>query len=391
MTDSFAAGAHDTSKRIHVLYLIDQLCETGGAERALLQTIRLLPKEQFRCSLITFKIDQSSDLFRNLPCSHYVYSLERTYDWNAMRTAIAIRKFMREEKVQIVHTFHETSDLWGGLVARMWRGPSLVSSRRDMGILRRPKHTIAYRLMNRFPDLVFTVSEQVRRYCIETDRLPPERVLTLYNGLEFGKICTTNGIEDLADVLQIDQGTRVVVTVGHIRRVKGIDVLVETAARVMKEFPNVVFLVVGRDCEPSYLKDVEARIRELSLQSKVRFLGEMNNIHSLLKLSTLFFLPSRSEGFSNALIEAMACGRPAVVTNVGGNPEAIEDGRTGYIVESEDAEAASDRIVRLLRDPMKANVMGTEAKKVAEAKFTADAMIQNLITHYQRVVSARGN
>jgi glycosyltransferase involved in cell wall biosynthesis len=391
MSASPYVPAIDMSRRTHVLFLIDQLCETGGAERVLLQTIRLLQKEHFRCSLATFKIDKSQELFRDLPCPCCVYPLKRTYDWNAFKTALSIRRFIRKEAVQIVHTFHETSDLWGGLVARMAGHPSLVSSRRDMGILRRPKHTVAYRLMNRVPDLVLTVSEQVRRFCIETDRLPPERVFTLYNGLELESIEKVNGSAGFPGLLGIGENTRIILTVGHIRRVKGIDVLVETAARVTKSFPDVVFLVVGRDCEEEHLREIKSRIGELHLESKVRFLGEMKDIYPLLKLATMFFLPSRSEGFSNALIEAMACGRPSVVTDVGGNSEAIENGRTGYVIESENVEAAADRILRLLHNPAEMAAMGAEARRVAQRRFTAQAMLENLMAQYRRLLSSKRN
>src|SRR5712664_1138017 len=168
----------------HVLFVIDQLCESGGAERAILQTIRLLPPTRFRSSLITFRIDENLEIFRDLPCPHFVYPLHRTYDWNALQVARKVRKFIREERVDIVHTFHETADLWGGLVSQMKDGPALVSSRRDMGILRAPKHRLGYWLMRSRFDLVLTVSEQVRRYCIENDGLPEAAVATLYNGVE---------------------------------------------------------------------------------------------------------------------------------------------------------------------------------------------------------------
>jgi glycosyltransferase involved in cell wall biosynthesis len=378
-------------KKHQVLFIIDQLCEAGGAERALLQTIRLLPKDRFRPSLITFKIDTRFELFRDLPCPAYIFPLRRTYDWNALKTARTIRKFIRQERIDIVHTFHETSDLWAGLISRMKGGPCIVSSRRDMGIQRSPKHNVAYRLLNTNVDLVLAVSEEVRRYCIERDRLPPGKVATLYNGLDLDKINQLNGVDGVRLSRGISPDTPLILTVGHVRRVKGTDVLVETAAKVVPYFPQALFLVVGRICEPDYLQEIESRIRELGLQTNVRFLGEYSEVYSLLKSGSVFFLPSRSEGFSNALLEAMACGLPSVVTRVGGNAEAIEEGRNGYVIESEDADAAADRIVRLLRDPVQAKRMGENGRRSVEEKFTADGMIGQLIAHYELLLEARRN
>src|SRR5260370_11286367 len=329
----------------HVLFFIDQLCETGGAERMLLNTVRLLPPERFRCSLITFKIDASLELFNHLPCPHYVFPLRRTYNWNAVQTARKLREFMLRENVQIVHTFHETSDLWAGLVSKLSGRPALVSSRRDMGILRSPKHDFGYRMMNPMFDLVLAVSEEVRRFCIQKDHLSPKKVVTLYNGLELNRIPSRNGNRSLRCALGMDASTPIVVTVGHIRPVKGIDVLVETAAKVAREFPGVAFLVIGRNSDPKYFQELESRIAELGLRENVRFFGESENIFFLLQMCDVFYLPSRSEGFSNALIEAMACGLPCIATRVGGNAEAIEEGRSGYLIESEDSQTAAERIL----------------------------------------------
>ena len=378
-----------TQRTAHVLFIIDQLCEAGGAERVLLQTIRLLPTSRFRVSLITFRTDESLELFRNLPCPHFVYPLRRTYDWNALRIARKIRRFIRKERVSIVHTFHETADLWGGLVSWMKDGPALVSSRRDMGILRTAKHHFAYRLMKSRFDLVLTVSEEVRRFCIQTDGLAAHQVETLYNGVELDSIAQENGVANLRKQLGLDKGTPVVLTVGHIRKVKGIDVLLKVAARVALQIPAVVFVIVGASSDAEYFQDIQTRIAELGIQRNVRFVGRTENVASFLKMGDVFFLPSRSEGFSNALIEAMACGLPCIVTRVGGNPEAIEEGRNGFIVESEDIEGATDRILKILCEPNLASAMGSASKEIVEARFTAQKMIDQLVSHYDQLLVAR--
>lgn len=373
----------------HVLFCIDQLCEAGGAERMLLNTIRLLPQERFRCSLITFKIDRSLELFKHLPCPYFVLPLRRTYDWNAVKMARILREFLRRENVQIVHTFHETSDLWAGLVSKLSGQPALVSSRRDMGILRAPKHDFGYRMLNPMFDLVLAVSEEVRRFCIQRDHLSPRKVVALYNGLELDKVMKAKGTISSRSSLGVDASAPIVATVGHIRPVKGIDVLVETAAKVARIFPNVIFLVIGRNCDPKYFGKIESRIGELGIGKNVKFYGESENIASILHMCDVFFLPSRSEGFSNALVEAMACRLPCVATRVGGNAEAIEEGRSGYLVESGDSEAAAEKILRLLRYPEEARKMADVGREIVETKFTADVMIHQLVECYDRLLSRR--
>ena len=376
------------SRRINLLFIIDQLCEAGGAERCLINTIRLLPKDRFQCSLVTFKLDRTG-IFGNLPCPVEVFPLGRTYDWNALRVAAQIRNLIRARNIDIVHTFFETADLWGGMVAKSAGNVRLVSSRRDMGILRRPKHGVAYRFLRPMFDLVLTVSEEVRSFCLQTDGLPPGKVQTLYNGIELDRVSAARGTDELRRVLKLENASHVVVTVGHVRRVKGIDIYVKAAAKVCKSFPRAQFLIVGDGSEHEYYQQMQELARSLEVGDNVRFLGPSEAVFSILKLSDVFCLPSRSEGFSNALIEAMACGLPSVATRVGGNAEALEDGRSGFLVENEDVDAMAEKLQTLLRDPKLVCQMGKAAQKAVAERFSAAAMIEQLSGIYEGLLNGR--
>jgi L-malate glycosyltransferase len=109
----------------------------------------------------------------------------------------------------------------------------------------------------------------------------------------------------------------------------------------------------------------------------------------LLKMSDAFCLLSRSEGFCNALLEAMACGIPSVVTRVGGNPEAITDGENGFLVPVEDDAAAAERLLTLLRHPERRAKIGESGRKSVQTRFSADVMIQKLIGVYRDLLAKR--
>lgn len=388
---TFMTKRQDTfsSAPTHVLFLIDQLREMGGAERILLNIIRLLPREKFRCSLATFKINPGLDIFDDFPCRLHFLALRRTYDWNALKMALRIRNLIRSEQVGIVHTFFESADLWGGLVSKLSGAPALVSSRRDMGIMRSSKHDLAYRAINPLFDMVLAVSEQVRKYCIEHDRLDPKKVVTLYNGIEMGKVQAAKGANDLSDSLGLAHASHIVTTVGHIRRVKGVDIFLRAAATVCNEFPQAMFLVAGDVIEPDYFRELKNLAASLNLTRNVKFMGNVENVFSVLKSSDVFCLLSRSEGFSNALVEAMACGLPCIATRVGGNAEAVEEGASGFLVASEDPDAAADRVLRLLRNPGRAKQSGEAARKIVEARFTTEAMIAKLVNLYDTLLAAK--
>jgi glycosyltransferase involved in cell wall biosynthesis len=366
-----------------ILLVVDQFAKVlGGGERIALKLAALLPRYGYRASILTFSAHPESAALKSPPCPIYLLPLPRTYDLAALRAALEFRRFLKQQKIQIVHTFFESSDIWAGFVTKTMSQAKLVWSRRDMGILRARKHRIAYRLMAGAPNAVFAVSEQVRRHAIEVDRIDAGRVQTIYNGL------------DLADWDAVPRPARnpgefLVTTVGNIRPVKGHDVFIRAAATIVQQFPKASFSIAGDVIEPTYLAELQTLIRDLDLVKHFRFEGSVTNLRQHLAAADIFVLPSRSEGFSNAIIEAMASSLPVVATDVGGNAEAVKDGITGFLVPSEDPDALSAAILRLLSDPSLAKAMGAAGRKVVAERFTTEAMMNQIAGAYRNLLSSR--
>jgi glycosyltransferase involved in cell wall biosynthesis len=349
-----------------------------------LKLARLLPQYGFRASILTFFAHPDCAELRPAPCPIYVLPLKRTYDWTAIRCAFALKKFLRVQRVQLVQTFFESSDLWAGLISKAMSGAKLVWSRRDMGILRKRRHAIAYRLMAGMPDMVFAVSEQVRRHCIEVDGIDPARVETVYNGVDVGHWD--------ADVYpEKPAGEGVVTAVGNIRRVKGHDLLIRAAAMIAPRFPGVTFSVAGAVLEEDYFAQLKELVTELGLEGRFLFLGGISDPRKHLAGSDIFVMPSRSEGFSNAVIEAMVAGLPVVATDVGGNSEAVEDGVNGFIVPVENADALAKAIEKLLDNPARARNMGAAGQAIAAVKFTSESMMRQISGVYDRLLTENPN
>jgi glycosyltransferase involved in cell wall biosynthesis len=364
----------------HILLVLDQFPKTlGGGERIVLKLAELLPQYGYRASILTFSIHPESAVLHSAPCPIYVLPLQRTYDLTALRAAFALRRFLKQQQVQIVQTFFESSDIWAGFVTRTMSNAKLIWSRRDMGILRARKHHYAYRLMSSAPDAVFAVSEQVRQHCIEADRIDPNIVETIYNGID---------VSQWASPSKHGTGRPLVTTVGNIRRVKGHDVYLRAAALVVKHLPDVSFSIAGDVLEPEYFAELQDLIAKLNLSANFHFAGGVANLREHLSAADIFVLPSRSEGFSNAIIEAMAAGLPTVVTHVGGNAEAVRDGITGIVVPPENPEALSIAILRLLSNPSEAQAMGKAGKALVKERFTTDAMMVQITSAYKKLLSA---
>jgi glycosyltransferase involved in cell wall biosynthesis len=365
----------------HVLLVLDQFPKTlGGGERIVLRLAALLPHYGYRASILTFSAHPESAGLESPPCPIYLLPLQRTYDLSAMRAAWQLKQFLKQQRIQIVQTFFESSDLWAGFVTKTMSDAKLIWSRRDMGILRGSKHHVAYRLMSRIPDRVFAVSEEVRQHCVVVDRIKSSLVETVYNGID---IAEWHGVLKPARV----PGAFVVATVGNIRRVKGHDVFIKAAASIAAQFPQVSFNIAGDVLEPEYFVELQTLIRNLNLSDRFHFVGGVKNLREYLSMADIFVLPSRSEGFSNAIVEAMGASLPVVATDVGGNTEAVTDGVSGLIVPSEDPAALAEAITRLLADPSKAQEMGAAGKKLASEKFTTDAMMHQITLAYASLLT----
>src|SRR5665213_1557297 len=363
----------------HVLLVVDQFPKTlGGGERIVLRLAALLPSYGFRVSILTFFVHPDCTELTQPPCPIYVLPLRRTWDWTALRGALDFRRFLEREHIRIVQCFFESSHLWAGGVTKAVSDARLIWSMRDMGILRDHKHRIAYRLMNGVPDAVFAVSEQVRRSCILVDGIDPARVQTIYNGLDLAR---------WESPPSEPRSGPVIITVGNIRRVKGHDLFVRSAAQLAIRFPGASFSIVGDVLELDYFAELQALVQELGLATRFRFLGGVADPRAHLATADIFVLPSRSAGFSNAIVEAMAASLPVVATDVGGNAEAVRDGVSGFIVPPEDPAALASAIARLLSDTSLATEMGRAGRaRVAEA-FTTEAMMESIVATYKELLA----
>jgi glycosyltransferase involved in cell wall biosynthesis len=134
---------------------------------------------------------------------------------------------------------------------------------------------------------------------------------------------------------------------------------------------------------------LHAQVREKGLQNRIRFLGERADVPDLLRASDMGILASHEEGFSNAILESMAAGLPMVVTNVGGNAEAIVDGHSGLVVPPGNPPALADAIMRLVEDSPLALALGTRARQRVHAHFSTKACVDRYEALYTGLLAGR--
>jgi glycosyltransferase involved in cell wall biosynthesis len=171
--------------------------------------------------------------------------------------------------------------------------------------------------------------------------------------------------------------------VAALRPEKGHRTFLRAAALVAREHPSAKFVLFGDGSERAALV---ALASELGIAERVIFAGDRDDIPECLAALDLLVLPSDFESLPNAILEAMAAARPVVATRVGGTPELVEDGQTGYLVPVGDPAAMARRIVELLRDPAKRRAMGEAGRARAGRDFSPATMKQKLEAMYDRLL-----
>ncbi|HKH82189.1 MAG TPA: N-acetyl-alpha-D-glucosaminyl L-malate synthase BshA [Gemmatimonadales bacterium] len=178
------------------------------------------------------------------------------------------------------------------------------------------------------------------------------------------------------------EGNKVISHVSNFREVKRVKDVIRVFARIRRAMPATL-VMIGDGPERV---DAENEARDLAVNDDVRFLGRLDSVASLLQASDLFILPSQTESFGLAALEAMACGAPVVASRAGGLPEVIDDGVNGILEPVGSVEAMGRRAVELLRDQDRYDAMRSAAVAKAE-QFSANNIVPMYESFYQEVLA----
>lgn len=211
----------------------------------------------------------------------------------------------------------------------------------------------------RFTDVIVSVSEPLARVLTETHGLPADKVRVLPNGVD-AELFSPGPSRDLLSAWGVTQDSLVIGHVARLAAIKNQPLLLEAFARVVQQRPQARLVIVGDGPERELL---ERRIAALGLESTAHLIGEHRDVPGLLRSFTMFVLPSKAEGTSMSVLEAMAAGVPVVATAVGGTPALLDAGRCGQLIPANDVGALADAIVGLLDDHERRRAYSTAGRQ----------------------------
>ena len=371
---------------IPVLYLIEHLRQ-GGSERYVAELVRSAREMGVEPHVGCFAEGGIFyDEIRRVGIPLQAYPLDSLYHPSVLRTMRSLSAYIRKHRIRIVHSFQPNANVLGTVVGRL-SGTKVVISRRnlgDFGGLGSPRLAwLQKALTNRLSHRVLANSRAVREAAIRGEGFPPEKVVLIYNGLDTERFRPVPDPASRRRELGIPEKGFVFGIASGFRPVKGVDVVIRAFAKARPLCPDSVLVLAG---DGPGREQLENLVRELGLEEGVIFLGVRSDMEIIYPAFDAFVLTSHSEGFSNAILEAMGTGLPVVASRVGGNIEMVEDGVRGYLVPPGDPETLSDRLCRLYSDPVLTHAMGKEARAWVERTNARDVIVRRFGELYRGVL-----
>ena len=299
-----------------------------------------------------------------------------------------LARWLRARRVDVLQTHLFDAGLVGLAAARLARVPLAILTRHhtdEMWIAGTRAHTAADRLMTRAAGRIVVLSHAARAHMVAREGAPPDKIDVIYQGFDFRALSATD--EDRRRVRQELglEGAYVIGCVARFFKTKGHQFLLEAAAQLVGDIPNLKVLLLGSgDRGP-----IEALVRAHGLEARVLFAGYRSDVPACMRAMDVVVHPSLTEAFCQTVIEALAAERPLIVTRVAAAPEVVTDGEHGLLVPAADAPAIAAAVRRLHRDPQLAGRMAAAGRCSVVERFTIARMVASQIQCYRRALAGR--
>jgi L-malate glycosyltransferase len=374
-----------------VTYVIPSL-NRGGAEGQLRELLRRLDRRRFEPDLVLFEDAGGYDL-RDVVDRVFTLNTPAggNSDWRRralgqMAAVASLAAHLRWRPSHVVHAFLPAAAILAGCAAQLARVPRFVISRRSLPDHYRKNRLLAAvdRFPLRFADAVVGNCRAIAADVVSEDLLPKENVFTIYNGVDTVRFSPQTG-QETRQQLGFAGEHVVFGIVANFRECKRHIDFVHAAARLRDRVPHARFLMVG--AHNTTHDAVKAEIQRMGLSPIFVAVPGTCQPERYYRAMDVYVCTSATEGLSNSILEAMACGRPVIATKVGGNPELVHHGKTGYLVAPFAPEEVASAGQILASDPHLRRRMGAHARSEAEAAFSLPAMVERYENLYTDLLS----
>lgn len=360
---------------------------------------KYLNPREFQVTAISLRkqVAAGSSTVDDLKCSGVTHISLGMRGFADVRVMSRLMGLLRDYHPDIVHTHAFRADLWAGVASKLAKVPVFVTSirgnewdlfRSDHPFLISGGAIAASKLATSLADALIAVSEGVRDHLISVQHVAQDKIRVIPNGVDLERLTHPRAHPStIRRELNLPPDADVVGTLAVFKPRKGLSSLLEAARAVLARHEHVHFLLAGEGPERATL---ERQIQQFGLGTNVHLLGHRQDALALLDTFDVYVLPSLFEGFPRSVLEAMAFGKPVVVTDIGGSREAVKHEVSGLIVPPKDSAQLAGAICRLIESPTLRKSMGEAGRQAVECRLNARANAAAHEALYRELCQAKG-
>lgn len=335
-------------KNKKILFVINNL-KIGGAEKLVVDQINFLAKNGITVELLTLILPnkQTFDIRINPVVRRHDFNFNKVN----LRAIFKVRNFLKKNNFDIVisHLFFANTLVRLASIFLFSKKPKIIVYEHNVySKVKKAKHLFIDFVLSFFTDRIIAVSGAVKNY-LEKSGINGNRINVVKNGISFDFIGLLKPREKIRKEMGFDDDNILIISVGHINTQKGYEFLIQAAEKIVIQNLNIFFLICGFD-DTVYARNLAEEVRLKGLSPNVRFLGIRDDVLDMINAADIFFMPSRWEGLSIALLEAMAMGKAIAASNIDSIAEIIEDGQDGILFETGDIEKIANALRDLTKD-----------------------------------------
>lgn len=356
----------------------------GGGQRSLLLLLERIDRTKFRPFLVCPTEGDLVERAEKLGIKTKIIrmrSLKTPNIFSTAATVFKLRRLIQKENIALVHSDSPRQALYASLAVRKTKTPLIWHVR----VSTAEKKSLDRFLYNRSRKVIAVSRAAGLRF--QDYSLAPKKLVVIPNGVDLNQFKPTYPDRKMREKLGIEEDSILVGTLGQLIPGKGQDILLKAAKKVAEQSPEVKYMIVGNK-NAAYRKTLEDLSAGLGIKDKVMFTGHREDTAQIMSCLDIAVLASTThlEGLSRVIIEAMACGKPVIATDAGGNPEAVEDGRTGILVAPGDPDKLARAILEMAADANKRKRMGEAGRKRAEELFSIETNVARIEKTYEEIL-----
>jgi len=365
---------------MNITHVVENL-NRGGLERMVLDLVQLQQRQGHQCQVVC--LYETGSLAHELDVVGIPVVACHKGRGIDLRALARARWAIDRHDTDVLHTHNAMAHYQAVLASCGLDVLRILNTRHGMGAGQHTgrKEWLYRRALSR-TDLVVTVCEAAKRNGLSRGMLPQATTRVVPNGIAVDRFAPASAPmrQRLLQMLGLDERAFLVGNVGRLNWTKDQAGLIRAFGQLHRQHPHAVLLLIG---DGELRADLERCAEQEGVRGAVRFLGDRNDVRELLQGLDLFVLSSASEGYSMALLEACAVALPIIATDVGGNGEIVQSGRTGQLVPAGDPDALAEAMLLLLREPLRASAYGRAARDWVEKHGSLEAMADRYERLYQ--------